>query len=58
MYDRCNESFAHLAATYPGNIVHTFQTTALYNETAIVPVAGSLPFDITYRQIAVNVSVY
>ena len=58
MFDRCNESFAHLAATYPGNIVHTFQTTSLYNETAIVPVAGSLPFDITYRQISVNVSVY
>lgn len=58
LYSRCNQSLADLAAAYPHNIVHTFQTTALYNETAIAPVADSLPFDITHRQVAVNVSVY
>jgi len=58
LYTKCNQSFANLAATYPHNIVHTFRTTAAYNETAIAPVAGGLPFDITWRHIAVNVSVY
>lgn len=58
LYTSCNQSLADLAATYPHNIVHTFQTTALYNETAIAPVTGSLPFDITHRQVAVNVSVH
>lgn len=58
LYAKCNQSFADLAAMYPHNVVHTFQTTALYNETAIAPVAGSLPFDITHRQVAINVSAY
>jgi hypothetical protein len=58
LYSHCNQSLADLAAAYPHNIVHTFQTTALYNETAIAPVAGRLPFDITHRQVAVNVSAY
>lgn len=58
LFDRYNESFTQLAERYPGNIVHTFETTALYNETTIIPVANSLPFDITYRHVVVNVSVY
>ncbi|MDO9539823.1 MAG: hypothetical protein Q7J09_07465 [Methanocalculus sp.] len=58
LYNRCNQSFANLNATYPYNIEHTFRTTLWYNETAIAPVAGRLPFDITYRHIAINVSVH
>ncbi|MDP2797886.1 MAG: hypothetical protein Q8N94_10310 [Methanoregula sp.] len=57
LYNRCNQSFANLNATYPYNIEHTFPTTALYNETAIRPIAGRLPFDITCRHVAINVSV-
>jgi hypothetical protein len=56
LYSHCDEKFSDLAARYPGNIIHTSLTTALYNETAILPVPGSLPLDITHRQVAVNVS--
>ena len=56
LYEECNESFADLAATYPHNIMHTFTTTALYNETAIQPVPGGLPFDVTLHHVTMNVS--
>jgi hypothetical protein len=58
LYTQCNQSFTDLAAKYPGNIVHTFLTTPEYKITRITSVAGSLPFDVTYRQVAVNVSVH
>ncbi|NMB77790.1 MAG: hypothetical protein GYA23_01690 [Methanomicrobiales archaeon] len=55
LFTACNQSFARLNRTYPHNIAHSFGTTALYNETAIAA-AGDLPFDLTYRHIAINVS--
>jgi hypothetical protein len=58
LYTRCNRTFANLNATYPSNIAHVFRTTKLFNETGIEPIRGSLPFDITLRQVSVNVSVY
>lgn len=58
LYIQCDKKFSEVAARYPGNIIHTNQTTALYNETAILPVPGSLPLDITHRHVAVNVSTY
>ena len=58
LYSHCDEQFSDLAARYPGNIIHTSLTTALYNETAILPVPGSLPLDITHHHVAVNVSAY
>jgi len=58
LYSQCNKKFSDIAARYPGNIVHTSMTTALYNETAILPVPGSLPLDITHHQVVVNVSAY
>jgi hypothetical protein len=58
LYSQCDKKFSDLAARYPGNIIHATQITALYNETAILPVPGSLPLDITHRIVAVNVSAY
>jgi len=57
LYVQCNRSFSELAAKYPGNIVHTFVSTPEYKMTRIAPVPGSLPFSVTYRNVAVNVSV-
>lgn len=56
LFNECNKSFSVLAKKFPSNIIHTFGTTAMYNETAIEPVAGSLPFDISYQHVVVNVS--
>ena len=56
LYIECNRTFAQLAKRYPHNIAHTFTTTIHYNETSIAPVAGSLPFDVTVRNIVVNIS--
>jgi hypothetical protein len=58
LYTQCNQSFADLAAKYPGNIVHTFISTPGYKISRITPVTNSLPFDVAYRQVAVNVSVH
>jgi hypothetical protein len=58
LYAECNRSFAGLAEKYPGNVVHTFASGPEYKMTRIAPVAGSLPFDVAYRQVAVNVSVH
>ncbi|MDP3563692.1 MAG: hypothetical protein Q8R70_04310 [Methanoregula sp.] len=57
LYVQCNQSFADLASKYPGNIRHSFLSTPEYKMSMIEPVAGSLPFDVTYQQIAINVSV-
>jgi hypothetical protein len=58
LYTQCNQSFADLEAKYPGNIVHTFLVTPDYKVSMITPVTNSLPFDVTYRQVVVNVSVH
>lgn len=57
LYVQCNKSFASLAEKYPGNVVHTFASGPEYKMTRIAPVPGSLPFSVTHRQVAVNVSV-
>jgi len=60
LYERVNESFSEIAATYRYNIAHSFQEApfpAYYNETSLAPVPGMLPFTVTHRHIAINVSV-
>jgi hypothetical protein len=56
LYVQCNKSFADLADKYPGNVVHTFASGPEYKMTRITPVPGSLPFIVTHRHIAINVS--
>ncbi|NLD57084.1 MAG: hypothetical protein GX651_02990, partial [Methanomicrobiales archaeon] len=56
VYVQCNRSFADLAEKYPGNVRHSFESTPDYKMTWIEPVPGSLPFVLTHRQVAVNVS--
>ncbi|MDO8873636.1 MAG: hypothetical protein Q7V05_13050 [Methanoregula sp.] len=57
LYNRCNQSFANLNATYPYNIEHTFASEPEYEMTRLAPKLGSLPFAVSYRNVAVNVSV-
>jgi len=57
LYIACNQSFAELARKYPGNVMHGFESAEDYKRTNISSIPGSLPFTITHRQIAVNVSV-
>jgi len=60
LYERINESFSGIATTYRYNVAHSFQNAPFpeyYNETSLAPVPGSLPFTVTHRQIAINVSV-
>jgi hypothetical protein len=57
VYVQCNRSFADLAEKYPGNVVHSFASGPEDKMTRIEPVPGSLPFTITHRHVAINVSV-
>jgi hypothetical protein len=57
VYVQCNKSFASLSEKYPGNVVHSFASGPEYKMTRIEPVPGSLPFIVTHRHIAINVSV-
>lgn len=60
LYEAINKSFADINLDYPHNVAHTFQEPpfpAYYNETSLAPVPGRLPFTVTHRHIAVNVSV-
>jgi len=57
VYAQCNRSFADLAEKYPGNVRHSFASGPEYKVTRIEPVPGGLPFVVTHRHIAINVSV-
>jgi hypothetical protein len=57
LYVQCNRSFSDLAKKYPGNVVHTFASGPEYKMTRIEPRPGGLPFVVTNRHIAINVSV-
>ena len=58
LYRECNQSFAELNATYPGNIEHLFDRESMPPRyTGIRKLAGGLPFNLTYRQADIRVSV-